>query len=457
MTPTNILPGLSSEEYEALKTSIADIGVEVFPIVDQHLNIIDGKARWRASGELGVECPCILRYVESETERLHLRLELNCNRRHFTPKQKREMIAAYLKTDPQIGPRELGGIIGVSKNTVNSVREELERTGQIDHFEKLRGKDKKYRKKRRRILTNTKDEAAEAADIIGQLPETDKVVPFKVAKRKAYRLKRQKEREEAAANAPPWNDDNIQLCHCRFQDLPEKAGIEPGSVDAIITDPPYPKDWLPCWDELGQLAHEMLKDGGLLVTHTGIRYLPEVMAALGRHLTYQWTMNTHWKGDSSHQYLNDGSIVTMWLPILVFSKGKPAFPLRFGDTLEFKGKENEYHDWQQPLAVFEKLVEYFSRPGDLVVDPCGGSFTTAVACRRLKRRFIGCDIDERCVRLGWDRLDNEKTGRQWKVPGNVLPPKTIAEEPSACTCRSVPRQRDPRRAVLGLVPPLQSL
>ena len=124
--PHDILPGLSSEEYEALKTSIADIGVEVFPIVDQHLNIIDGKARWRASGELGVECPCILRYVESETERLHLRLELNCNRRHFTPKQKREMIAAYLKTDPQIGPRELGDIIGVSKNTVNSVREELE-------------------------------------------------------------------------------------------------------------------------------------------------------------------------------------------------------------------------------------------------------------------------------------------------------------------------------------------
>ena len=109
---TDILPELPAEEYETLKASIADNGVQMPIVMDQHHQVIDGKARWRASGELGIECPCILRYVESETERLQLRLQLNCNRRHFTPKQKREMIAAYLKTDPQIGNRELGEIIG---------------------------------------------------------------------------------------------------------------------------------------------------------------------------------------------------------------------------------------------------------------------------------------------------------------------------------------------------------
>ena len=95
------------------------------------------------------------------------------------------MIAAYLTTDPQIGNRELGEIVGVSKNTVEIVREQLERTGQIDHFEVLRGKDKKYRKKRRRILANTKKEADEAADIVSELPENPKIVPFKFAKRKS--------------------------------------------------------------------------------------------------------------------------------------------------------------------------------------------------------------------------------------------------------------------------------
>ena len=452
----DILPGLSSEEYEALKTSIADFGVEVFPMIDQHLNVIDGKARWRASGELGIECPCILRYVESETERLQLRLQLNCNRRHFTRKQKRETIAAYLMTDPQIGNPELGEIMGVSKNTVESVRKTLEGTGQIDHFETLRGKDKKYRK-RRRILTNTKKEAGEAADIISQLPETNKVVPFKVAKRKAYRLKRQKEREEAAAKAPPWNDDNIHLYHCRFQDLPKRAEIKPGSVRLYLTDPPYGKDWLDQWDDLGLRAAEDLEDGGLLIPHSGIHFFDQVLAALGKHLEFVWLINSYWTHSTNKQYLQRQVVLGRWRPIPVFSKGTPRLIGGFCDTIHVEGQEKEYHDWQQPVEVFEGLIDDFTEPGDLVVDPCGGSFTTAVACYRLKRQFIGCDIDEQCVKLGWDRLDNERTGRQWKVPGNVLPPKMIAEEPSACTCRSVPRQRDPRQAVLGMVPPLQSL
>ena len=72
------------------------------------------------------------------------------------------------------------------------------------------------------------------------------------------RLKRQKEREEAAANAPPWNDDNIQLYHCRFQDLPKIAGIKPGSVRLILTDPPYGKEWLPQWDELGRIRRRRI-------------------------------------------------------------------------------------------------------------------------------------------------------------------------------------------------------
>ena len=89
--------------------------MEVPISVDQDREIIDGKARRRACDELGMECPSIIRHVESETERLQLRLRLNCNRRHLNREQKRAIITAYLKTDPQIGPRELGEILGVSR------------------------------------------------------------------------------------------------------------------------------------------------------------------------------------------------------------------------------------------------------------------------------------------------------------------------------------------------------
>ena len=46
-------------------------------------------------------------------------------------------------------------------------------------------------------------------------------------------------------------------------------------------------------------------------------------------------------------------------------------------------KEKELHDWQQPGAIIEELIKNFSDPGNLICDPCGGGFTTALACRSL--------------------------------------------------------------------------
>ncbi len=184
----------------------------------------------------------------------------------------------------------------------------------------LRGKDNKYRK-RRRILTNTEDEADEAADIVSEMPESPNIVPFKIAKRNAFRLKRQKEREEAAANAPPWNDKDIQLYHCRFQDLPKKATIKPSSVRLYLPDPPYGKDWLDQWDDLGRRAAEDLEDGGLLVPHSGIHSFDRVLAALGKHLEFVWLISSYWTHPANKQYLQRQVVLGNWRPIPVFSKG----------------------------------------------------------------------------------------------------------------------------------------
>ena len=48
---------------------------------------------------------------------------------------------------------------------------------------------------------------------------------------------------------------------------------------------------------------------------------------------------------------------------------------------------------QKPLALLERLIKAYTRPGDLVVDPFLGSGTTAVAAARLGRRCIGMDCD----------------------------------------------------------------
>ena len=121
------LPDLLPEEYEALKASIAEQGVEVPIIVDQDGNIIDGFHRDRACGELGIFCPREVRHFESETHKFELVLRLNCRRRQLNRQQKRDLISAYMKHDPQIADNHLAEIIGgISKNTVADIRGELE-------------------------------------------------------------------------------------------------------------------------------------------------------------------------------------------------------------------------------------------------------------------------------------------------------------------------------------------
>jgi site-specific DNA-methyltransferase (adenine-specific) len=66
--------------------------------------------------------------------------------------------------------------------------------------------------------------------------------------------------------------------------------------------------------------------------------------------------------------------------------------------------DDEKHPTEKPLAMLLDIVETSSRPMDLVVDPFLGRGTTAVACQRLGRRFVGGDIQEHWVSATVARL-----------------------------------------------------
>lgn len=66
--------------------------------------------------------------------------------------------------------------------------------------------------------------------------------------------------------------------------------------------------------------------------------------------------------------------------------------------------EKTPHATQKPEALIEKLVLASSKPGQLVVDPFSGSGTTAVVAARTGRRWIAGDADARYVGLARDRL-----------------------------------------------------
>ena len=398
-----MLPALPPDEYVALKDSIHRHGVRVPIIVDQHGKSIDGWHRDRACQELGIYCPREVRHFNSDAERLQIAIALNANRRHLTRVQRRELISVYLKADSQINDTHLGEIIGVSKNTVASVREKLESTRQIDKLPMRHGRDGKDRPATyRRIMASTPKETDKALAAIKNLPASasDKILDPITAARRARRHASQK--EIAANPIVPLTDDSVRLCHCRFQELENTAGIAPGSVDLVCTDIPYVKEFVPEIADFGAVAERLLVPGGLLVTYSGHFNLDRVIADLGRHLTYRWMMASVWFGNANPIHPLD--LANNWTPILVFSKGDWQKRRRWHDLFHTDSKEKDWHPWQKPIHEIETLIRYFSDPGDLVVDPCGGGFTTAVACRNLGRRFVGCDIEERCVSRGWERL-----------------------------------------------------
>lgn len=67
------------------------------------------------------------------------------------------------------------------------------------------------------------------------------------------------------------------------------------------------------------------------------------------------------------------------------------------------------HPTQKPVALFEYLIKTYTNEGETVLDSCMGSGTTAIACHRLNRNFIGFELDEGYHKLAVERYEKEKS------------------------------------------------
>jgi site-specific DNA-methyltransferase (adenine-specific) len=74
-----------------------------------------------------------------------------------------------------------------------------------------------------------------------------------------------------------------------------------------------------------------------------------------------------------------------------------------------------FHPTQKPVALFEYLIKTYTNEGDLVLDNCAGSFTTAIASENLKRNWICiekeaeyCAIGEKRIKENRERLHNRE-------------------------------------------------
>ena len=74
------------------------------------------------------------------------------------------------------------------------------------------------------------------------------------------------------------------------------------------------------------------------------------------------------------------------------------------NVLEYAKDLSGQHPTQKPLALIEDLIQTYSNPGDVVLDTFMGSGTTAVACLKTGRNFIGFELNERYHAIAQQRI-----------------------------------------------------
>jgi len=76
--------------------------------------------------------------------------------------------------------------------------------------------------------------------------------------------------------------------------------------------------------------------------------------------------------------------------------------------VEDKIRKDSLHPTQKPVALFEYLIKTYTNEGDTVLDNVMGSGTTGVACKLLKRNFIGIELDPTYFEIAKKRIENIK-------------------------------------------------
>jgi hypothetical protein len=212
--------------------------------------------------------------------------------------------------------------------------------------------------------------------------------------------------------------DTEKLC-CSFLEADHKCqlfegdfrisskNIVTGSVSLIFTDPPYDRKSLHLYKDLVDVAFRVLKPGGSLITYIGQYALFEIgNVLLESGLTYWWEFCIQLEGPFARYF--DRQLVVNWKPLLWLVKGSrpinPSFP-RSGtgkknfmhDLIISKTPDKRFHKWGQSTAEAEYCIKFLTAENDLVLDPFLGEGTTALACMKLSRRFVGIDIDPKAI------------------------------------------------------------
>lgn len=199
-------------------------------------------------------------------------------------------------------------------------------------------------------------------------------------------------------------DKPYALLCADIRDIVDDSDLIPdGSVDAIITDPPWTREYLPLFEPLGKLAARVLKPTGSLLMMCGHPYIGDAIASVGESLRYRWTIAFLLPPPNAS--MRGYHLIIGWKPILWFSSTGYRPGKWRPDVVTNDSPDKQHHHWGQGVGGFAQLVHYWAAPGDIILDPFVGGGTTGVAARGLNRRFIGIDLDPACIDITRKRLE----------------------------------------------------
>jgi|SRR6185437_2098372 len=177
-----------------------------------------------------------------------------------------------------------------------------------------------------------------------------------------------------------------------------------GCVDLIVTDPPYGVRYrdrsgrtllndnntrwiLPAFSQ----AYRVLKNDAFCVSFYGWNHVDRFLAAW-RTCGFRPVGHFTWVKSYSSKVGFTGAWHECAYLLVKGNPSKPANPPP--DVLPWKYSGNKLHPTQKPVSALRPVIEAYSTPGDLVLDPFAGSGSTAVAAKLCKRRFLLIEKDE---------------------------------------------------------------
>ena len=225
--------------------------------------------------------------------------------------------------------------------------------------------------------------------------------------------------------------------------------IPDGSVDMVCADPPY--GTTACkWDSVIPLepmwAHlkRVTKKNGAIVMTASQPFTTALIASNIKNFKHEWIWHKE-KGSNiaSMKYqpakVHEHILVFGYASVKYFPQmekrlernkrnnsprinkvgvhgDKPFFvkKSRGSDSVKYPTSVKKYnsvrgglHPTQKPVALMEYLIKTYTNEGDTVMDFTMGSGTTGVACKRLGRKFIGIEKDDKYFQIAKNRIESE--------------------------------------------------